>query len=208
MSHTQRYPIVFTLVTVLILGASLALARDRFTWVLEVFPILLGFPVLFFTYARFPLTPMLYALLIVHFCILAVGGIYTYAEVPLGFWMQDWFGFSRNHYDRIGHFAQGFIPALLARELLLRTSPLRPGKWLNFLVVAVCLAISAFYEFIEWWTAASQGASADAFLGSQGDIWDAQWDMFLCLIGAIVAVAFLRGVHDRALARLSPPPAG
>jgi putative membrane protein len=203
MNRSHRFPVVFSLATILILGASLALARDRFTWVLEVFPILLGFPVLFLTYSRFPLTPMLYALLIVHFCILAVGGVYTYAEVPLGFWMQDWFGFSRNHYDRIGHFAQGFIPALLARELLLRTSPLRPGKWLNFLVVAVCLAISAFYELIEWWTAASQGASADAFLGSQGDIWDAQWDMFLCLIGATVAVAFLRGVHDRALARLA-----
>jgi len=202
MNPSRRLPTVFSLASLFILGASLALARDRFTWVLEVFPILLGFPVLLFTYRKFPLTDMLYGLLILHFCILALGGIYTYAEVPLGYWMQDAFGFSRNHYDRIGHFAQGFIPALLARELLLRTSPLRPGRWLNFLVVAVCLAISAFYELIEWWTAASQGASADAFLGSQGDIWDAQWDMFLCLIGATVAVALLRGVHDHAIARL------
>jgi putative membrane protein len=199
MTPTARVPLLFTLATLVILGVSCALTFDRFTWVLEVFPILIGFPILLATYQRFPLTRMLYILLVIHFCILALGGIYTYAKVPLGFWMQDWFGFARNHYDRIGHFAQGFIPALLTRELLLRTSPLRPGKWLNFICVSICLAISAFYELIEWWTAASQGASADAFLGSQGDIWDAQWDMFLCLLGATASMALLRKLHDRAL---------
>lgn len=198
----KNVPWLFALPSFAILGFSFALSFDRFTWVLEVFPILLGLPLLLATSRRFPLTALLYGLLLVHFCVLAVGGIYTYAKVPLGFWMQDWFGFARNHYDRIGHFMQGFVPALLTRELLLRTSPLRPGKWLNFLCVSVCLAISAFYELIEWWTAASQGASADAFLGSQGDVWDAQWDMFLCLLGAIVSIGFMRRVHDAFLARL------
>lgn len=202
MKISSRYPWSFSLATLVILGGSLALAHDRFTWILEVFPILIGFPILFFSHPRFPLTRLLYIFLFLHFCILSLGGIYTYAKVPLGFWMQDWFGFARNHYDRIGHFAQGFVPALLSRELLLHTSPLRPGKWLNFITVSICLAISAFYELIEWWTAASQGASADAFLGSQGDIWDAQWDMFLCLIGATMAVIFLRKLHDRALESL------
>lgn len=198
----KNFPGLFALASIAILGISFALAFDRFTWVLEVFPILLGLPLLLATSRRFPLTSLLYGLLLLHFCVLALGGIYTYAKVPLGFWMQDWFGFARNHYDRIGHFMQGFVPALLTRELLLRTSPLRPGKWLNFLCVSVCLAISAFYELIEWWTAASQGASADAFLGSQGDVWDAQWDMFLCLLGAIASIGFMRRVHDAFLARL------
>lgn len=206
MTPTQpsisRLFIGFSVATFVILGVSLALARDRFTWVLEVFPILLGFPVLVVTRRRFPLTGLLYGLLLAHFGVLALGGVYTYAEVPLGFWMQDWFGFARNHYDRIGHFFQGFVPAVLVREVLLRTSPLRPGGWLGFLTVCVCLAVSALYELIEWWTAAIQGASAEAFLGTQGDVWDAQWDMLLCLIGATVSVLLLRRVHDRALARL------
>ena len=198
----SKYPIKLSIITVFILFASLLLSFDRFTWVLEVFPILIGFPILFFTYKKFKLTNMLYILLICHFVILSVGGIYTYAKVPLGFWMQDWFGFTRNHYDRIGHFAQGFIPAILTRELLIRTSPLKPGKWLAFIIVSICLAISAFYELIEWWTAASQGASADAFLGSQGDIWDAQWDMFFALIGAIMALLSLGRLHSKAIEKL------
>ena len=175
------------------------MTNDRFTWVLEVFPILLGFPVLFFTYKRFPLTKLIYILLIIHFVILSVGAIYTYAKVPLGFWMQDWFGFSRNNYDKIGHFAQGFVPALLTREILLRTSPLRPGKWLNFIIVSICLAISAFYELIEWWVSALQGASAEDFLGTQGDPWDAQSDMLFALIGAIVALIVFAKLHNRLL---------
>jgi len=142
---------------------------------------------------------MLYLLILIHFTILSVGGIYTYAKVPLGFWMEDCFHFTRNHYDRIGHFAQGFIPAMLIREVLLRTSPLKPGKWLSFIIVCMCLAISAFYELIEWWTAASQGASAEAFLGTQGDVWDSQWDMFFALIGAITALLTLSKVHNKAL---------
>lgn len=202
MKPYDRFFGLFSGASLLILLVSWGLSLDRFTWVLEVFPILVGFPILVITYPRFQLTRMLYAMLLLHFGILAWGGIYTYAQVPLGFWMQDWFGFARNHYDRIGHFAQGFIPAILTRELLLRTSPLQPGKWLNFITVSICLAISAVYELIEWWAAASQGASADAFLGSQGDIWDAQWDMFLCLIGATLSVALLRKAHDRALKAL------
>jgi putative membrane protein len=128
-----------------------------------------------------------------------VGGKYTYAEVPLGFWMERTFGFTRNHYDRIGHFAQGFVPALVAREILTRNSPLKGSRWLPFLVVCFCLAFSAFYEFIEWWTALAKGASADAFLGTQGDPWDTQWDMFWALIGSITGLVVLSRVHDRQL---------
>lgn len=168
---------------------------------MEVFPILFGFPVLFFTYKKFPLTKLLYVLLIIHFIVLSVGGIYTYAKVPLGFWMQDWFHFSRNNYDKIGHFMQGFVPALLIREILLRTSSLKQGNWLAFIVPSICLAISAFYEFIEWWTAVIQGASAEAFLGTQGDPWDAQSDMLFALIGAISALVFLSKIHDKYLSK-------
>lgn len=203
--ENSRYPLLFSLGTAIILIGSFLLTRDRFTWVLEVFPILLGFPILFFTYKKFPLTNLVYVLLIIHFIILAVGGIYTYAEVPLGFWMQEWFNFSRNHYDRIGHFAQGFIPAILSREILLRTSPLRPGKWLFFLVVCVCLAISAFYEFIEWWTVLIKGSTAEAFLGTQGDVWDAHWDMLFATIGAIVALLTLSKLHNRFLKKFIQP---
>jgi len=160
----------------------------------------------FFLPRRFPLTPLVYTLLAVHAIILMVGGHYTYARVPLGFWMQDLLGLARNDYDRLGHFAQGFIPALLVREILLRTSPLRPGRWLFVLVTAVCLAFSACYEFIEWWTALLGGASATDFLGTQGDVWDTQADMFSALVGAIAGQLALSGVHDRALRKL--PTAG
>jgi putative membrane protein len=174
--------------------------HDRFTWLLEVAPVLIGLPVVLATRRRFPLTPLLYLLLAVHAVILMVGGKYTYAEVPAGFWVQDWLGLARNHYDRLGHFAQGFVPAILAREILSRRSPLRGSRWLGFVVVAICLAFSAFYELIEWWTAAASGEAADAFLGTQGDPWDTQWDMFLALLGAISALVLLRRVHDRQLA--------
>jgi len=176
--------------------------EDRMTWVLEVFPVLIGVPVLVLSRRRFPLTPLSYGLLALHAVILMVGGHYTYAKVPLGFWLQDLFDLSRNHYDRIGHIAQGFIPAILAREVLVRLSPLRPGGWLSFLVVCVCLAISAFYEMIEWWVAVVAGIAAESFLATQGDVWDTQWDMFLALCGATVAVLSLGKVHDRQLARL------
>jgi putative membrane protein len=175
---------------------------DRFTWLMEVFPVLIAVPVLILTSRRFRFTPLVYALIAIHACILMVGGKYTYAEVPLGFWMERAFGFARNHYDRIGHFAQGFVPAMVAREILTRQSPLRGSRWLPFLVVCFCLALSACYEFIEWWTALATGTAADAFLGTQGDPWDTQWDMFFALIGAIVALVTLSGVHDRELRKV------
>lgn len=176
--------------------------HDRLTFFLETFPVILALPLLYATRRRFPLTPLLYRLVFVHALILIVGGHYTYALVPLGDWMKDAFDFSRNHYDRIGHLAQGFVPAILAREILLRTSPLRPGRWLFFIVTAICLGFSAFYELIEWWTAVVGGAEADAFLATQGDVWDTQWDMFLALIGCLAAQVLLAPIHDRQLARL------
>jgi putative membrane protein len=175
--------------------------HDRFTWVLEVFPVMLGVPVLVYLYLRFRFTPLVATLIAVHAVILMVGGKYTYAEVPLGFWMARTFHFTRNHYDRIGHFAQGFIPALIARELLIRRSPLRGSRWLPFFVVCFCLALSALYELIEFWTAIATGSASDAFLGTQGDPWDTQWDMMLALIGAIVGLAVLSSWHDRQLRR-------
>jgi putative membrane protein len=181
--------------------------HDRTTWWLEVFPIFIGATILIFTYKRFPLTSLLYTLLAVHAIILAVGGHYTYARVPVGFWVQEVFGFARNHYDRLGHFAQGFVPAILAREILLRTSPLRPGKWLFVIVLAICLGFSACYEFLEWWSALLGGEAATDFLGTQGDVWDTQWDMFLALIGALTAQLTLARLHDRQLARLAVGPA-
>jgi len=176
-------------------------AYDPTTWLLEVAPVLIGAPILIGTYRRFPLTPLLYRLLCLHALILCLGGHYTYARVPLGFWAERVFGLARNDYDRIGHFAQGFVPALLAREILLRSSPLRRGKWLFFLVCCVALAISASYEFIEWWAALLGGDSAAAFLGTQGDVWDTQWDMFIALCGAVVAQLALARLQDRELER-------
>ena len=202
MPRAAREPLVLLAAGAVALALSAIRPHDYFTWLLEVAPILIGVPVLVATYRRFPLTPLAYRLLLVHALILMVGGHYTYAEVPLGFWVRDALGLARNHYDRLGHFAQGFVPALLAREILLRRSPLRPGKWLFFLVTCVCLAVSACYEFVEWWTAVLTGDSATAFLGTQGDPWDTQWDMFLALIGAVTAQVTLARVHDRQLERL------
>jgi len=175
---------------------------DRTTWWLEVFPIFIAVPILLATARRFPLTPLAYRLIFLHALILMVGGHYTYAKVPLGFWMEQLFGFTRNHYDRIGHFAQGFVPAIIAREILLRRSPLTPGKWLFTIVTALCLAISACYEFVEWFAAVLGGSSADAFLGTQGDVWDTQWDMLMAFIGAMTAQILLVRVQDKQLARL------
>jgi len=175
--------------------------HDRFTWFMEVFPVLIGLPVLVIWRKQLPFTTLVYALLALHACILMVGGKYTYAEVPLGEWMKAWFGFTRNNYDRIGHLAQGFIPALVFRELLLRNTPIRPGRWLAFQVFCCCMALSACYELLEWWTAAATGTAADAFLGTQGDVWDTQWDMLMAGIGSIAALASLSGVQDRLLGR-------
>lgn len=172
---------------------------DRFTFVLEVAPIAILLPWFALTRRSFPLTPLLMGLAVFHALVLELGGHYTYARVPLGDWARDAFGLARNHYDRLGHFTQGFVPAILAREVLLRRTPLVPGRWVSFLVVCVCLAFSAFYELVEWFTAVLTGEAAEAFLGTQGDPWDTQWDMFLALLGAICAQALLARVHDRQL---------
>jgi len=175
---------------------------DRTTWILEIFPILIAVPILLATARRFPLTPLLYRLIFIHAVVLMVGGHYTYARVPLGFWIQDALHLARNPYDRIGHFTQGFVPALIAREIFLRRSPLVRGKWLFFIVAAVCLAVSACYEFVEWWAAVLGGSAAQDFLGTQGDVWDTQWDMFMALVGAVTAQLLLAREQDRELARL------
>jgi putative membrane protein len=176
--------------------------HDRVTWFLEVAPVLIAGPVLMATARGFPLTPLAYRLIFVHAVILMLGGHYTYAEVPLGFWLQHALGLARNPYDRIGHFAQGFVPAIVAREILIRRSPLRSGKWLTFLVLCVCLAISAAYELVEWGAALLGDQAADAFLGTQGDQWDTQWDMFTALGGAATALLLCSRAHDRQIRTL------
>jgi putative membrane protein len=206
MNRSSREPLILLLLAAAALVVSAILPYDGVTWVLEVAPILIGAPILIATHRRFPLTPLLYRLLFLHALILMVGGHYTYARVPLGFWVRDLLGLARNHYDRLGHFAQGFVPAILAREVLIRRTPLHPGGWLFFLVTSVCLAFSATYELVEWWSAVLGGSAADAFLGTQGDIWDTQWDMFLALIGALTAQLTLSRIHDRQLAILKPIP--
>lgn len=205
MSRTplsSREPIALLAATALVLIWSGIGPYDRATWWLEVAPVLIGAPLLMLSYRSFRLSPLLYRLLFVHALILILGGHYTYARVPVGFWAQDLFDLSRNHYDRVGHFVQGLVPAILAREILLRRSPLARGKWLGFLCVSVCLAFSAFYEMLEWWTALIGGDAAESFLGTQGDVWDTQWDMFLALAGATLAMLLLSRVHDRSLARV------
>lgn len=176
--------------------------KDVFTWFLEVAPVLIALPILLLTGRTFPLTSLAYGLLALHGVILMVGGHYTYAEMPWFNWLRDSFDLARNHYDRVGHLAQGFVPAIVTREILLRASPLRPGKWLFFLTTCVCLAISAFYEMIEWWVAIGSGDEAVAFLATQGDVWDTQWDMFLALCGAVSSQLLLGHRHDHQLARL------
>ncbi len=195
-------PMILLLIGAVALVASGIGPHDRATWLMEVFPIFLGVPVLIAVHGRFRMTPLVYRLVFLHALILMLGAHYTYSRVPLGFWIQDLFHLSRNHYDRIGHLAQGFIPALIAREVLLRRTPLKSGGWLFFIVTSVCLALSAFYEFIEWWAALILGQGADAFLGTQGDPWDTQWDMFLAFVGAMVGQILLGGMQDRELRRL------
>ena len=202
MSDQKKHePLVLLILAFICLAVSGIKTYDPATWVMEIFPIVIGAPILIWTYKRFPLSPLLYRLLFIHAVILMVGGHYTYARVPLGFWVQDLFGLARNHYDRLGHLAQGFVPAILARELLLRTSPLQRGKWMFVIVTSLCLAFSAFYEFIEWWSALIGGSGATDFLGTQGDVWDTQWDMFLCFIGAMLAQITLARVHDKFLVK-------
>ena len=182
-----------------VLALSGIAPTDRLTWVLEIVWVAAGLPLLAWAWPRFPLTRLLCWLLAVHALILIYGGHYTYAQTPLGDWLREAFDLQRNHYDRLGHFAQGFIPAILARELLLRNTPLQRGGWLFYLVASACLAFSAFFEFIEWWAALSMGGEADAYLATQGDVWDTQWDMFLCLCGALASQMLWARVHDRQL---------
>ena len=195
---------LWSVALIALLGLSAWHPLELDTWAMEVAPVFVALPLLWLSWRRFPLTPLLYGLIFVHALILMLGGHYTYAKVPLGFWMQDWFGLARNPYDGVGHFAQGFVPAMVARELLLRQTALRPGKWLFVIVVLACGGISALYELIEWGAAVAMGAGADAFLGTQGDPWDTQKDMALAFVGAVVAQALLARWHDAQLARLVP----
>ena len=176
--------------------------KDNFTWFLEVVPALIALPVLFFTRKRFPLTSLAYGLILIHAIILMVGGHYTYAEVPLFDWIADLMGSERNNYDKVGHFAQGFIPALLAREVFLRLEVVKPGAWSNFLICCFALGFSAFYELIEWWVALFSGEDAESFLGTQGYVWDTQSDMAMALLGAVVSLILLPRWHNRELKRL------
>jgi putative membrane protein len=205
MRPVKLEPLILLAVTVAALIASGINPYDRATWWMEVAPVLIGAPILILTYNRFPLTPLLYRLILIHALILILGGHYTYARVPFGFWVRDLLDLSRNHYDRLGHFAQGFVPAIIAREILLRTSPLVRGKWLFWIVACICLAFSAFYELIEWWAAVLGGEAAESFLGTQGDVWDTQWDMFIALVGALSAQLLLSRSHDNALHKLQSP---
>ena len=177
--------------------------HDRFTWWLESAPAVVGVPLIVVLQKRFPLSSLLLVLLWLHCVLLVTGGHYTYALVPLGEWAKGWFGWTRNNYDKLGHFTQGFVPAILTREILIRKSPLKGSKWLGFLVVCVCLAFSAFYELVEWFTAVTSGEAANDFLGTQGDPWDTQTDMLWALIGAVVAVTLFRRLHDRSLKTLA-----
>ncbi len=199
----KRYHAVLLIIFFIVLGWSAINPHDYFTWFLEVVPALVGLVVIIFTYNKFRLTTLLYTAILIHAVILMIGGHYTYAEVPAFNWLRDIGIFGRNNYDKIGHFAQGFFPALVVRELLLRTSPLKKSKWLSFLILCVCLAISALYEIVEWWVSVTTGSAGDSFLGTQGYIWDTQSDMFLALIGATVALLLFSKIHDRALRSIS-----
>jgi putative membrane protein len=201
MNRQQYLSSLFVLVTIFFIWSAIH-PHDYFTWFLEVFPVLIAIPLLVMTYSKFPLTNLVYGLIAAHMLILLVGGHYTYAEMPLFSWLRDYYGWDRNYYDRLGHVAQGFVPAMIAREILLRTSPLRSGKWLFFIVVCVCLAISAFYEFIEWWVALASGSDAVAFLATQGDVWDTQWDMFLAFLGAVSSQLLLTKMHMRQMRQM------
>ncbi|MHC3470004.1 DUF2238 domain-containing protein [Streptomyces sp. 7R007] len=193
----RRLPALSAALVVAGMAVSAYAPRDRATWFLETVWVLVGLPLVVLAWRRFPLTNLLCGLLAAHALVLAVGGHYTYAQVPAGDWVRDAFGLARNPYDRFGHLMQGFVPAVLVRELLSRTSPLRGSRWLAPLTVCACLAFSAVFELLEWLAAVVGGHSADAFLATQGDVWDTQWDMFCALIGATVSVLVLGRVHDR-----------
>jgi putative membrane protein len=201
----KRTPLLITLAALVLLALVVSGLRpyDRLTWLMEVTPVLIVLPLLAATTRRYPLTTLLYLLVFVHALVLILGGAYTYARVPLGFWLQDVFALDRNPYDKIGHFMQGFVPAIAAREILLRGGFVHGARMLAFLVLCVVLAISATYELIEWAAALGLGQGADEFLGTQGDPWDTQSDMFFALIGGSCALTLLSALHDRQLARTS-----
>lgn len=197
---SKKYPLMLlTIVLLFWIWSGIKPHDTRLTWVLETLPFMIALPVMLVTYHRFPLTNLTYTLIAIHAMILMLGGHYSYAKVPVGFWMEDWFGWTRNNYDKIGHFMQGFGPAIYTREIMARTSPLRPGKWLGVISVAVPLAFSAIYEIVEWLASLSNPTDTEAFLGTQGYIWDTQTDMFWCLIGSIVALILLTKLHNRYL---------
>jgi putative membrane protein len=200
---SKRYHIILLIVVLVFWVWSGIKPQDtRLTWVLETFPFMIALPVMLITYKRFQLTDLTYTLIAIHAMILMLGGHYSYAKVPLGFWMEEWFGWTRNNYDKIGHLMQGFGPAIYTREIIARTSPLKRGKWLGFMSVAVPLAFSAIYEIIEWLASLTNPTDTEAFLGTQGYIWDTQTDMFLCLIGSILALIFLTKLHNRYLSKI------
>jgi putative membrane protein len=194
--------IVWLLTYFIVLIWSAIRPVDYFTWFLEVVPALIGLAILALTYKRFKLTNIAYILILIHCVILMVGGHYTYALVPLFDWVKDYFELERNNYDKLGHFAQGFVPAIIAREIFIRKHVINGNKWMGFLVICFCLAFSAFYELIEWWVAISTGESAEAFLGTQGYVWDTQSDMAVALFGALCALLFLSRVHDKQLGEM------
>jgi putative membrane protein len=201
-SHRSMLLLIALSLTLGLLALSGVRPYDRATWLMEVMPIIIAVPLLWKTYGRFPLTTLVYALIFAHALVLMLGGAYTYARVPLGFEIAEFLGLHRNPYDKIGHFFQGFVPALIAREILMRGNYVQGAKMLAFIVVCIVLAISATYEFIEWGAALAMGQGADEFLGTQGDQWDTQSDMFLALIGATAALLLLSGVHDRQIQRI------
>jgi putative membrane protein len=194
-----RLVLVLALCVLVALVASGIEPRDRLTWWMEVAPVLFAAPILLATWRRYPLTPLLYVLIALHALVLIYGGAYTYSHVPLGFWLQELLGTVRNPYDKIGHFMQGFVPVLIAREILVRGRFVNGRAMLNFLCVCVALAVSAFYELVEWWAGLAMGQDAHEFLGTQGDSWDTQSDMFWALIGAVTALLLLSRMHDRQL---------
>lgn len=200
--HAPRFQTILASIVVAALIVSGIAPFDRLTWLMEVAPVLIALPLMIATRHRYPLTTLLYVLIAAHALVLIAGGAYTYARVPLGFWLQDIFAVDRNPYDKIGHFMQGFVPALVAREILLRGDYVRGRRMTAFLCICVAMAISACYELIEWAAAVALGQGADEFLGTQGDVWDTQSDMFMALIGASCAMLFLARRHDQELADL------
>ncbi len=199
---TNHNRFIWLLIYISVLLWSFIEPKDRTIWLLEVFPALVALIILTVTINRYRLTPLLYQLILIHCIILMIGGHYTYAEVPAFDWLRDSFDLSRNHYDKVGHFVQGFVPAIICREILIRNTAVEKGKMMFFLVLCVSLAISAFYEILEWWVAITTEENAAAFLATQGDVWDTQSDMLLALLGAILAQLILSHIHDRQLKKL------